>query len=157
MAADEEAQRKADEEAFAAAMGDDAGDLLEVPEEAPVKKSSSKDKKKGSDKLSKTDSKDSKSSSKKSKKEEPAPFVVDEEPAPEPVPEPEPLEDERDAPKADGWGFWGASLKSSKKAAPPPAKTLGNGVPSFLRTRVCVSMTNPPCEWNRAPLIFAAR
>ncbi len=99
-------------------MGDDAGDLLEVVEEAPAKKSSSKDKKK-----------DSKSSSKKSKKEEPAPFVVVEEepaPAPEPEPEPAPLEDEREAPKADGWGFWGASLKSSKKAAPPAAKEIAS-------------------------------
>jgi hypothetical protein len=68
---------------------------------------------------------DGKSSSKKSKKEEPTPFVVEEEPAPEPEPEPQ-AEEEREAPKADGWGFWGASLKSSKKAAPPPPKEIAS-------------------------------
>ena len=72
---DKEKEKKDKEaaDAFAAAMGDDPGDILDMIDEAPPKKSSSKDvkdikdsKKKSSDKttdkLSKTDSKSSKKS-----------------------------------------------------------------------------------------------
>lgn len=115
-----EAQRKADEEAFAAALGEDPNDMLDVVDEpapTPAKKSSSKDKdkdskKKGSDKLAKVDSKSS-------KKSEPKEDAVVDVPEPDPIVEVEPEEPK----KADGWGFWGASLKSSAKGATTGSKS----------------------------------
>ena len=116
-----EAQKKADEEAFAAALGDDPNDeILEVVDEAPAKKSSSKDKD-SKKKSSKSDS--------KSKKAEPAPPVVA-----DPAPLDDLLNEEATSPKAEpkkaeGWGFWGASLKSSKKA-PDTKKEIGMDAPA---------------------------
>ena len=96
---------QAEEDAFAAALGDDPNDILAVVDEAPPKKSSSKDKdsKKKSDKLS--SKLDSKSSKKSAPKEEP---VI------EPIVEPtiDEFNDLLDPPapaaeEAAGWGFWG--------------------------------------------------
>ena len=117
----DEAQRQADEALFAAALGEDPNEIMEIIDEAPPKKSSSKDKdskkSKGSDKLSKTESKSSKKSE---PKEDPIVTIVDE-PAFDPIAEIN--TDEAEPKKADGWGFWGASLKSTKKAT--PAKEIG--------------------------------
>ena len=136
----EEAQRQADEAAFAAALDEDSDDILDMIEEIPPPKKSAKDKgkdtkdksikdkdivgkdvkdkpvkdkdvkdtkKKGDDKLSKVDSKTGKKL--ESKKEEPIDMFDD------PILDfaEEPPQDEG---KSDGWGFWGSSLKSTKKA-----------------------------------------
>lgn len=114
-----EAQRKADEEAFAAALGDEPNDILDELDAPPPpstddKKKSSKDRKK--DDKAKPAKIESKSSKKSDSKEEP---IVD-------VPEPAPIilsvdEAKKDElKKADGWGFWGASVKSTKKATAAP-------------------------------------
>ncbi|KAK1066632.1 hypothetical protein LTR74_007002 [Friedmanniomyces endolithicus] len=113
-AAAAEEQRKADDALFAAAMGEDPDEILDIIDEAPPKKSAKdskdgKDSKKKSDKPTKVESKPSKGS----KKSEPVAAIVDH-PAPEPImdlmDEPAPEE----APSAAGWGFWGAGLKPSK-------------------------------------------
>jgi hypothetical protein len=130
----EEAQKKADAEAFAAALGDDPDDILEIVEEAPKKPSSSK--KKGSDKLKKVDSKSSKKSE---PKDDPIVAVVDDPPAEaDPVLDflaDDPAKKLDTTPSAAGWGFWGASLKSSKKATPGAAeakKEIGDALTNPL-------------------------
>ncbi|KXT17853.1 hypothetical protein AC579_5883 [Pseudocercospora musae] len=113
-----EAQRKADEEAFAAALGDenDLEDLLDEPALPPPsadKKKPSKDAK--TDKRSSfKDTKLSKVDSKSSKTSEPK----EELPIVDIVPEEGPMLSFDEPKKADGWAFWGSSTKSSKKATP---------------------------------------
>lgn len=107
IAEEAEAQRIAEEEAFAAAIGDDPTDLLDdldlPPPPPPVE-----DKKKSSkNKASKVSKVESKSSKKPEPKEEPVAAVVE-----------DPIISFDEPKQADGWGFWGASLKSSKKATP---------------------------------------
>ncbi|TKA80427.1 hypothetical protein B0A55_03398 [Friedmanniomyces simplex] len=128
-AADE--QRKADEALFAAAIGEDPNEILEIIDEAPPKKSA-KDSKFKAGKLSKAEGKPGKSSKKSEPKEEPIAAVVDE-PAPDPImdimDEPAPAE----APSAAGWGFWGAGLKpskSGKKATPAAEMSLSKEIGS---------------------------
>lgn len=137
-AAAEEAQRKADEEAFAAALGDDPNEILDVVDEAPI--APSKGSKKKSDKTSKLDAK----ADKKSKAKDPVAAIVDE-PGADPVVDiidEAPPVDDKPTGSAAGWGFWGASLKSSKsgKKATPVAETskeisssnaLGSGEPEL--------------------------
>lgn len=114
-----EAKRIAEEEAFAAALGDDPTDLLDdldakPPPPPPVaaKKKGSKDKKSKSSKVTKVEPVESKSSNAVEAKEEPvAAAAADVDTA-----EPEPMITFDEPKKADGWGFWGAALKPSKKA-----------------------------------------
>ncbi|KAK5717940.1 hypothetical protein LTR15_008783 [Elasticomyces elasticus] len=109
-AAAAEEQRLADEALFAAAIGEDPNEILEIIDEAPPKKSSKDSKLKGSkDKASKTDSK-SKTTKKSELKEEP---IVVEEPPPDPIVD---IMDEAppEEPASAGWSFFGAGLKSSK-------------------------------------------
>lgn len=107
IAEEAEAQRIAEEEAFAAAIGDDPTDLLDDLDEPPPppvvedKKKSSKSK---ASKLLKVESKPSKKSE---PKEELVAAVVE-----------DPIISFDEPKQADGWGFWGASLKSTKKATP---------------------------------------
>lgn len=120
----EEAQRKADEEAFAAALGEEPEDILEIIDEAP-KKSSTKEKSSSKAKAGdKASSKvDAKSSGKSDSKDDPIVANIDQ-PAEKDVltdivdskPKSDPKKDKVDV--AAGWGFWGASTKSSKKATP---------------------------------------
>ncbi|EMD01027.1 hypothetical protein BAUCODRAFT_144604 [Baudoinia panamericana UAMH 10762] len=115
-AAAEEAQRKADEEAFAAALKDEPDDLLAMVDEAPVKKSSKDSKKKG-EKLKA----DVKSSKKSESKEDPVIAII-EDAAADPIID---IVDEKvdgksaklETPSAAGWGFWGASLRSTKPSS----------------------------------------
>ncbi|KAK5170050.1 hypothetical protein LTR04_004969, partial [Oleoguttula sp. CCFEE 6159] len=132
-----EAQRKADEEAFAAALGEDPNEIMDIIDEAPLSKKDSK--KKGSTPLSKVESKSSKKSSSSKAKEDDtvaveAAAMVDvvEAPAPSTAAE------ESKPKKADGWGFWGSSLKSAKK--PEPKKEITPDESANRR----ISLTEPP-------------
>lgn len=117
-----DAQMKADEEAFAAALGEDPDDILDIIDDAP-KKSSSKDKSgskaKANDKvLSKADAK---SSRKSDAKDDPIVAVVDNPAEEDNLGDIVESKSKSDSKKdkvdvAAGWGFWGASSKSSKKA-----------------------------------------
>lgn len=114
----DDGKKKAEEDAFAAALGEDPNDILEIIDEAPPKKSSKdKDvkssKTKGSDKLSKVESKSSKKSD---PKDDPIVAFI-EEPAADPMFDELDSKSKCDARKADkadsgsgsaaGWGFWG--------------------------------------------------
>ena len=170
--ADEEAQRKADEEfkkktddeLFAAAMDEDPNEIMEIVDEAPPpKKSSSKDKDKdkdakkkssSSDKTSKTDTKSSKKSA---VKDDPIVAIVDETPAIDPLVDI--IDDKPSAgAKADGWSFFGASLKSTKKAtaAPEPGKEIGDGAPTNKRSPLTENPKMPEVTFGEDDLMSAA-
>ncbi|QIX02374.1 hypothetical protein AMS68_007891 [Peltaster fructicola] len=123
--AEADAKKKADEAAFAAAFDDDADGILDVVEDLPPKKSSSKDKIKEKDSKTKSSDKSSKVDSKSSKAKAEEPVIVA--PADDEIDGLDDLLNDSnkvDTAKADGWGFWGTSLKSTSRKA-TPGKEIG--------------------------------
>ena len=145
-AEDAEAKKKEGEAAFAMALGDDDDDILEIVEEKPSKKSSrdkkDKDPKKPSgDRSSKCDGKSSQKALPDTKPEHDL-NMMDEGPV-----------SPKEEPKAEGWGFWSSSLKSSAKKATTATeskKEIGNNDASATKQSALGKVTDDKAEEDRS-------